>query len=127
MLRRRKPEASADALHARLAAQVNELADATRAGGGHVSAEALAEVRRLAELAQLQRELAPARRRRRWIVASLLAVTLGIVSVLLVARVHETGVELDLFASELRFTVDTPQQLTETQHLTALGASGLVG
>lgn len=57
--------------------------------------------------------------------AALFAAILAVASVLLVARVGETEVELDLVASELRFTVDSRQQLTDMMQLASLGTSGL--
>jgi hypothetical protein len=126
MVTPRDPVASLDALRAQLVAQVNELVNAARANGGQVPAESLANAQRLAQLTQLQRELTPSRRGSRWIVAALFAATLVVASVLL-ASVRETEVELDLTVSELRFTLDSPQQITELQQLASLGASGLAG
>jgi hypothetical protein len=51
--------------------------------------------------------------------------TVVLASVLLLARVGETEVDLDLVVSELRFKLDSRQQLTEIQQLTSLAASGL--
>jgi len=127
MVTPRDPVTSPDALRAQLTAQVNGLVDAARANGGHVPAEALANAQRLAQLTQLQRELTPQRWGSRWIVAALFAVTLVIASVLLLASVRETEVELDLLVSELRFTLDSPQQLSDMQQLASLGASRLAG
>ncbi len=118
-------DGSPDTLHAQLAARVKELADSARANGGHVPADALANAQRLAQLAHLQRELAPPRRAGRWAGAALFAATLFVISFLLVTSVRDTEVELDLVVSELRFKVDSRQQLTDMQQLASLGASGL--
>lgn len=63
----------------------------------------------------------------RWRLAALFGATLVGLSLLLVATVPETEVELDLVVSELRFTLAARQQLTEPLQLASLGASGLAG
>jgi hypothetical protein len=56
---------------------------------------------------------------------ALFVTTLALVTLLLLATVPETEVELKLVVSELRFTLAAPQQLSELQQLASLGASGL--
>ena len=109
-----------------LDSQLQELIDAVRASGGQVPSELSANAERLAGLLRLQRELAPqVRTRQRWFMVALFVATLALVTLLLLATVPETEVELDLVVSELRFTLSAPQQLSELQQLASLGASGL--
>ncbi|HLZ98336.1 MAG TPA: hypothetical protein VKP66_10425 [Steroidobacteraceae bacterium] len=119
------PDESSDAVHTQLTKQVKALAEEVRSHGGTVPPESLANIQRLAELAKLQRDLAPVRHGNRWVGAALFAATVALVSVLLLAHVRESEVELDLVVSELRFQVDSRQQLTDTLQLATLGASGL--
>ena len=119
------PEDSRNVVHAQLRAQVRALAEALPTNGGIVAPESLANLQRLVQLEQLQRDLAPMRRENRWAGAVLFAATIGIVSVLLLAHVRESEIELDVAVSELRFNVDSRQQLTDMLQLAALGASGL--
>lgn len=122
------PPPRPDALRSLLEAQVRELADAVRASGGQVSGEASANAERLARLVQMQRDLAPpVRTGQRWRMVALFAATLALLSLLLLATVRETEIELDLVVSELRFTLAAHQQLSEPLQLASLGASGLAG
>jgi hypothetical protein len=116
---------SRQALRAQLADKVRDLAEEARQNGGNIDADALANAQRLSQLWQLQRDLTPSREKNRWAVAALFAATVAIVSVLLLAHVRESEVELDLMVSELRFKVDSRQQLTDMLQLETLGASGL--
>ena len=113
------------ALRAQLADKVRDLADEARRNGGNIDADALANAQRLAQLVQLQRDIAPIRKESRWAVAALFAATVAIVSFLLLAHVRESEVELDLVVTNLRFKVDSRQQLTDMLQLETLGASGL--
>lgn len=109
-------------------AQLRELADTARATGGQLPSEAFANAERLARLVQMQRDRAlPGRTGQRWRMVALFAATLALVSLLLLATVRETEVELHLVVSELSFTLATRQQLSEPLQLASLGASGLVG
>jgi hypothetical protein len=119
------PDESLNAVHAQLAKQVKALAEVVRTHDGIVPPESLANLQRLSELAKLQRDLTPVRHVNRWVGAALFAVTIALVSVLLLAHVRESEIELNLVVSELRFQVDSRQQLTDTVQLAALGASGL--
>lgn len=122
------PPPQPDALRSLLDAQLRELADAVRASGGQVPSEASANAERLARLMQMQRDLPPpVRTGQRWRVVALFAGTLALVSLLLLATVRETEVELDLVVSEMRFTLAARQQLSEPLQLASLGASGLAG
>ena len=121
----RDSEGPSDSLRAQLSRQVKALADVACVKDGHVPPDELANAQRLAQLMQLQRELAPPRRSNRAAVAVLFAATVAIASVLLLARVRETEVELDLVVSELRFDVDARQQLTDMMQLASIGTSGL--
>lgn len=122
------PPPRPDALRSLLDAQLRELADAARASGGQVPSEASANAERLARLVQIQRDLPPlVRTGQRWRMVALFAGTLALVSLLLLATVRETEVELDLVVSELRFTLAARQQLSEPLQLASLGASGLAG
>lgn len=118
-----------DEVRALLDTKLRELADAALANDGQVSKnEALASAERIARLLQIQRQLAPpVPTGQRWRMAALFAATLGLLSLLLVATVLETEVELDLVVSELRFKLATRQQLSEPLQLASLGASGLAG
>jgi hypothetical protein len=69
----------------------------------------------------------PVRAGQRWRSVALFAGTLALVSLLLLATVGETEVELDLVVSELRFTLAERQQLSEPLELASLDASGLAG
>ena len=69
----------------------------------------------------------PVRTGQRWRMAALFAGTLALVSLLLLATVRETEVELDLVVSELRFTLAERQQLSEPLQLASLEVSGLAG
>ncbi|WP_425259145.1 hypothetical protein ACPOLB_26910 [Rubrivivax sp. RP6-9] len=82
----------------------------------------LAAMQRLAELAA-----ATPRPRRAWAPAVLLVLTLGLLSVLLFARLGETEVHLAVVVDGASFTLATRQPLTETLVLQTLGASGLRG
>lgn len=119
------PAEEAETLRAQLMAQVNDLARETRTNSGHVPPESFLNAQRLVQLAQWQRDLKRPRPLSRSAVAVLFVTTLGLASVLLLARVGETEVDLDLVVSELRFKLDSRQQLTEIQQLTSLAASGL--
>src|SRR4029453_3268544 len=57
---------------------------------------------------------------------ALFAGTLALLSLLLLATGRETEVELNLVASELRFTLAARQQLSEPLQLESLGAGGPV-
>ena len=116
---------SRNAVDAELTKQVKALAEEVRTRGGTVPSDSLANVQRLAELAKLQRDLEPVRHVNRWAGSAMFAVTIALVSVLLLAHVRESEIELDLVVSELRFQVDSRQQLTDTLQVAALGASGL--
>ena len=119
------PDELQNAVQAQLTKQVGALAEEVRAQKGTVPPDSLANVQRLMELAKLQRELQPVRHVNRWVGAAAFAATVALVSVLLLAHVRESEIELDLVVSELRFQVDSRQQLTDTWQLAALGASGL--
>jgi hypothetical protein len=119
------PDESRNAVDAELAKQVKALVEEVRTHGGAVPPDSLANVQRLVELAKLRRDLEPVRHVNRWVGAALFAATIALVSVLLLAHVRESEIELDLVVSELRFQVDSRQQLTDTLQLAALGASGL--
>jgi len=115
-----------DSLRSLLDAQLRELADAVRASGGQVPSEASANAERLARLVQMQRDLSPpVRTGQRWRMVALFAAILALVSLLLLATVRETEIELNLVVSELRFTLAARQQLSEPLQLASLGASGL--
>ena len=114
-------------LRARLREKVTDLAEEVRKNAGDVPAESLASVQRLAQLTELQSDLMPPRPPGHWVMAASLGVTVAIVSVLLLVHVRETEIELDLIVSELRFKVDSRQQLTDTLQLATLGATGLSG
>jgi hypothetical protein len=116
---------SRDVVHAQLTAQVKALAEQLRSNGGTVLPESLANVQRLAQLAQLQRDLTPIRHVNRWIGAALFVATIALVSVLLLAHVRESEIELNLVVSGLRFKVDSRQQLTDMLQLATVGVSGL--
>jgi hypothetical protein len=115
-----------NAVDEELAKQVKALAEEVRTLGGTVPPDSLANVRRLAELAKLQRDLEPVRHMNRWVGSAMFAATIALVSVLLLAHVRESEIELDLVVSELRFQVGSRQQLTDTLQLATLGASGLL-
>lgn len=112
-------------LRTQLIGKVKDLAEAARNNEGDVAPDSLAKVQRLAQLVQLQNDLKPRAPSSRWTAAAILAATVAIVSVLLLAHVRESEIELDLVVSELRFKVDSRQQLTDTLQLASLGASGL--
>jgi hypothetical protein len=104
-----------------LARQTQAAAEQALRDGGQVSA---AEVERLAALAQLA-DLTKGAPRRRWPPAVALAVTLGLVSLLLFAHLSDTEIELDAVVSEASFSLTQGQPFSETVALSALGASGL--
>jgi hypothetical protein len=114
-----------DALRAQLIAKVHDLAEAAHGNGGDVAPEPLANAQRLAQLLQLQNDVKPRPPSSRWTAAALLAATVAIASVLLLAHVRRSEIELDLVVSELRFKVDSRQQLTDMLQLASFGASGL--
>jgi hypothetical protein len=114
-----------NAVDAELTKQVKALAEEVRTRGGTVPPDSLANVQRLAELAKLQRDLEPVRHVNRWVGSTMFVATIALVSVLLLAHVRESEIELDLVVSELRFQVGSRQQLTDTLQLAALGAAGL--
>jgi hypothetical protein len=116
---------SQNPLRAKLTDQVKNLAEEALKPGGDVSPDSLAKAERLVQLVQLQNDLKPRAPSSRWTAAALLAATVAIASVLLLAHVRETEIELNLAVSEMRFTVDSRQQLTDTLQLASLGASGL--
>ncbi|MFZ2650909.1 MAG: hypothetical protein WA210_12485 [Burkholderiaceae bacterium] len=117
-----------DALRTLLGAKLQSLADAAHANGGEVPGEPSANADRLARLVQMQRELAaPVRSGHRWRMAALFIALLALLSVLLIATVRKTEVELELVVSELRFTLASRQQLSEALQLSSLDASGLLG
>lgn len=119
------PDESRNAVDAELTKQVQALVEEVRTRGGAIPPDSLANVQRLVELANLQRDLEPARHVNRWVGAAVFAATIALVSVLLLAHVRESEIELNLVVSELRFQVDFRQQLTDTLQLATLGASGL--
>jgi uncharacterized integral membrane protein len=121
------PPPGPDSLRSLLDAQLRELVETACANGGQVPSEASANAERLARLVQMQRDLSPpAPTGQRWRMVALFAGTLALLSLLLLATVRETEVELNLVVSELRFTLAARQQLSEPLQLASLGAWGLV-
>src|SRR4029453_2168978 len=121
------PPPGPDSLRSLLDAQLRELVETAGANGGQVPSEASANAERLARLVQMQRDLSPpAPTGQRWRMVALFAGTLALLSLLLLATVRETEVELNLVVSELRFTLAARQQLSEPLQLASLGAWGLV-
>src|ERR1700683_1525319 len=86
-------------LRPRLREKVTDLAEEVRKNAGDVPAESLASVQRVAELTHLQSDLMPPRPPCHCVMAASLAVTVAIVSVLLLVHVRETEIELDLIVS----------------------------
>jgi|GEM_PF-2875575 len=81
---------------------------------GSVGSEQLRKLRRLARLAEISEGLKLEANRRRWPIAALLAaVTLIIVSVLLVHK-PSTEIDLDLKLSSVQFTVNDQQPITNS-------------
>lgn len=77
----------------------------------------------LAKLIELRDSLRP--KSRNWWPASVLAVTLAAVSVLLFVRLRETEIELDAQSTEVAFELGKDQMVTAALNLAALGVSGL--
>lgn len=106
--------------------QATSLIDAVVESGGDVSEEEIRAVERLERLVQLEEGTHSRRPRRRvWPVATVLAVTLLVISGLLFARVPETEVELAVNVSEVGFSLVTPEALFRDVSLQAVGISGL--
>src|SRR6476620_10567636 len=81
----------------------------------------LERIARLIEIEKATKRPAP---QIRWLVITLLALTLIVVSVLLFARVSSTEIEMDLSVSEVNFRLPQQQVLTDEMQLSSLGASG---
>jgi hypothetical protein len=97
--------------------------DAARAGG-HVPAEAVEELARLARVAEVCTAVEPPRPRPRWPAAAALGLTLLVATLLLFVRVPQTAITLDVTLSSVSFEVPAMQVLLEAVTLTTLGASG---
>lgn len=119
------PGTTRDQLRDLLGQQVQAASDEALRAGGHVSAEQLEALGRLARLYELYQAAQQPSTRKRWPVAAALGSTLLVVSILLFARVRETEVELDLALSEVSFVLPAQQILAEAMNLSALGVSGL--
>ena len=77
----------------------------------------------LAKLIEARDSLRP--KPRNWWAALVLFSTLGVVSLLLFARVRETDIELDILLAQVSFSLAKAQALTAAIDLSALGISGL--
>ncbi len=104
--------------------QAKAVSDEAVQAGKPVSAEQVDALRRLAQLVEICDAVQPPPRKLLPIIAGL-GVTLLIVSILLIARVSETEIELDLTVSEVSFVSPKLQVLTDVMKLSALGVSGL--
>jgi hypothetical protein len=99
--------------------------DSVLTSGGHVDADRIAALERLARLVELRNSVRPPLARRRWPVVAAFLVTLVIATVLLYGEVPETDIELGLRATEISFAVSGRQKLGEGARLSSLGVSGL--
>jgi hypothetical protein len=104
--------------------EVQALSERTAKPGGNVSAEEMESIRRLRELLEIRRCLAPPRRRR-WPVIMTLVVTLLLVSFLFFDRMKSADVEMDLKVSEVAFRLARPHRLWDLMSVTSLGVSGV--
>lgn len=93
--------------------------------GGHVPADDVERLDRLARVIHLRQSTQLPLRRPRWPLIAALAITLLFVSVLLFVRVPETEIELEVVLSEASFVSAAPQSLTDVLNVSMLGVSGL--
>lgn len=114
-----------DPLRALLHQKIREASESA-ARDGEVPAGQLEEVNRLTRLVEV-RDKAFATMPPRWRIATILAATLVLVSLLLFLRVRETQVEMQLVVSEVSFVLTRAQVVTDIMKLAELGASGLRG
>ena len=119
------PAPKADTLRELLVREVVATSDAVLASGGHVDADRIAALERLARLVELRSSVKPPLARRRWPVVAAFLVTLVIATVMLYGEVPETDVELGLRATEISFPVRGQQKLGEGVRLSSVGVSGL--
>jgi hypothetical protein len=116
-----------DQLQSLLARRTSSAIDHVMRGDGSLAKEDLDSLEQLARLIEIRNVADSAGPRRAWPIASMLAGTLLIVSVLLFARVRETEIELEVNATEVRFGLPSRQVLFEGVNLMALGVAGLKG
>ena len=116
---------SPDNLRQLLAKQLCEAeAEAVR-NGGVISESALRDATRLAQLVELQDKLKSPPRRPRLPIAVVFVFTLLLASILFFARVHETGIDLQVVLSEVQLSFSAARPWTDAMQLSSLGASGL--
>jgi hypothetical protein len=109
-----------DALEKLVRVERKKLVDAAIATG-RVEKDAFDHVERLSKVA------AEAQRARRWFIPLIAFFLFTVFLGLLVKEQHETEVELDVAATELRFSLPKPQGLAYDQYLRSLSASALDG
>jgi hypothetical protein len=109
-------------LSERLAAAESEAARSQ----GVISESSLGDLVRLAQLIELQDNLTSPPRRRRWPIAALFTLTLLLASILFFTRVRETGIDLQVVASEVELGFAADRPWTDAMQLSSLGASGLI-
>ncbi len=116
-----------DQLRALLFKQAKDLRDEAIKDSGQLSSEQIKNLERLERLVVIYDIAKGDSPRKRWPMVALLVGTLIIVSLLLLARVSETDIELNVVSSGIFFDLPTQQVLSETIKLSSLGISGLKG